>query len=415
MMRAMNAGISGLRAHQTLMDVIGNNIANSGSIGYKSSRLTFREALSASLGAQASRGPGLPATHPVQIGLGAQVGSVDALFSQGAIQQTGQPFDFAIAGRGLFVLSGESGTMFSRAGNFVLDADGRLLLAGTDLALQGINGSRGAGSIGAGDLEEIRIPTDEGVPPRATSRAELRGNLRADAAIGDTRVTSIGVFDGQGGPHTLEITFTNTGGGTWSWTARCDGEAVSAAAGAIEFDENGRLRSFDLPDGGSHLEITLEDGTTLSISLDAGTPGEVDGVTGFARDSSVALLEQDGYAAGELTGIVADSEGVLLGVYSNGVVESLAQIVLADFGNLGGLSAAGNGVYGESASSGAARFLVPGDAGGGSVVSGALEGSNVDLAQELTAMIIAQRGFQANARVVMAADEMLNQATDLLG
>jgi flagellar hook protein FlgE len=408
MMRAMTAGVSGLRAHQTLMDVIGNNIANASTVGYRASRLTFREALSTELRRSASAGEGFPLANPMQIGNGARVGSIDALFSQGMITETGQPFDFAIGGRGLFVVRGEGGAAYSRAGNFQLAADGRLLLAGTDLALQGVNGDWSGASLNADELEEIRIPLDDVNPAQATSVVRLAGNLRADAAAGETRTVSIGVFDAAGASHTLELTFTAAGGGVWNWSARLDGGEASASQGTIVFDEAGRFTEFTYPDGASGLTLTTEGSSTLEIALEV-----EEGVTGTALATSLTAVEQDGHRAGELTEVIADVDGTLLGVYSNGVIETLGRIALADFGNPGGLSSAGGGLYAASESSGEPSILLPGDAGGPVLVSGALEGSNVDLAQELTNMIIAQRGFQANARVVMAADEMLSQASDL--
>jgi flagellar hook protein FlgE len=413
MMRAMAAGISGLRTHQTLLDVIGNNIANSSSIGFRASRLTFHEALSQQLSGGSAASESYPRTNPMQIGSGAQIGSIDALFSQGSLTATSQPFDFAIEGRGFFVVGDESGRAYSRAGNFALDAEGRLVLAGTSLALMGINGPDVTGEPSLGALEEITIPFDQMSSSQATSEVRLSGNLQRTAEAGETRNASIVVYDGAGEAHTLQLTFTSAGDGSWTWSASADGGEATVAGGSIAFDENGKLSEFTYPGGGSSLSVTTPGGTTLALSLDAGTIGGTDGVTGFDLDTTLKAIEQDGYRAGELTGVSTDADGVLYGIYSNGVSEALGRIVLADFGNLNGLSAPGQGIYLQSASSGEPMVVTAGESGGPEIISGALEGSNVDLAGELTNMIIAQRGFQANARVIMAADEMLNQASDL--
>ncbi|MBD3162137.1 MAG: flagellar hook-basal body complex protein [Candidatus Eisenbacteria bacterium] len=412
MQRAMNAGISGLRSHQTLMDVIGNNIANSSTVGFKASRMTFREALALQLGHRAQPGGADALAGPVQVGTGTGVGGIDRLFTQGGIEATGGPFDLALSGEGLFIVRDGERMLYTRAGDFQLDAAGRLVLTGTDRVLQGIAGEP-AGEEASGALSDLAVPLDRRIPPQATGTITLAGNLDADAAEGEERTVGTTVHDAAGTTHYVELSFTSQGDGSWSWTARLDGSSVEdAPVGTIRFDETGNLIEMIAPDGGTTLTLQTDDGTSLSLSVDAGTAGETGGVTAFGGRTTLSVSGQDGSAAGELVNATIDSTGRLVGVYSNGSVEVLGRVAVASFRNAGGLADAGGGGYVPTAGSGEPTVAFAG-AERGRIVSGALEGSNVDISRELTNMILAQRGFQASARVIMTADEMLREASDL--
>ena len=410
MLRGMTAGVSGLKAYQAMMDVVGNNIANAGTAGYKASRLTFREAFSARLQSQSSPGSGFAWTNPVQIGTGTEVGDIDPLFTQGGIEETEQPFDLAIMGDGFFPVSSGSGLVYSRVGSFQLDSAGRLVLAGTDLALQGINGPAADGPLSLTGLETLAIPLDGRSPARATAVLQLSGNLDAGTTTGGTHTIGASVYDDQGDNHSLEITMTNTGTGTWSWSARCDGQPVqSGSTGTVTFDAEGKCSSFTYPDGAPALSVATSDGQTMQIRISAEGAEGSGGITGLAQSSDVAVASQDGRAAGKLVSTAIDTTGMITGLYSNGARETLGRIPLVSFRDPAGLQSTGAGTYMESPASGSATVIDLDAASSSAIVAGAIEDSNVDLAAEFTKMIVAQRGFQANARLVTTADEMLTQ------
>jgi len=414
MMRALFAGVSGLRNHQTRMDVIGNNIANVNTVGFKGSRVTFKEAFFQVL-RSASRGQGeLGGLNPMEIGAGMNIGSIDTLFTQGSLETTGQPLDLAIQGQALFVLGNGQSHLYTRAGNFQLDADGRLVAPASGYIVQGILAdSLGTLSTTAA-VGDLQIQLGQRSPPRQTSQVTLVGNLNSAAAVGDAHSMGITVYESSGATHQLRLLFTNTGPGAWSWTAQLDGTAVpSTTPGAVTFNADGTLASFTYPDGAASLTLTAAGGASFQVSIDAGTVGGMNGLAGFANPSNAVVSSQDGYQAGDLQNIAVDSRGVITGYFSNGESRSLAQIALANFGNPGGLVRQGDNLYLESPNSGAAVIGFAGGTNSSTLTPGALESSNVDISQEFIDMIIAQRGFQANARVITTADEMLNDLVNL--
>lgn len=415
MMRSLFAGVSGLRNHQTKMDVIGNNIANVNTTGFKSSRVTFKEAF-VQLLQGASRPPGnLGGINPIQIGTGMNVGSIDQLFSQGSLESTGQPLDLAIQGDALFVLNAGLRRVYTRAGNFQLDAQGHLISPSSGFIVQGINADALGNFSTSSAIGDIRLALGNKAPAQATNSISLSGNFDSNAAIGATHSMNITVYDGTGSPHSLQATFTKTGLGTWDWAASCGTAAVSPAGnGTVTFNNTGGLASFTYPGGGSAITLTPASGAApFNITINPGTINGIDGLASFANPSNAVISGQDGYQAGSLQGISIDTKGVISGYFTNGVSRSLAQIALAQFTNPSGLLRSGDNTFVESANSGGP---VVGFAGGtitSSVTPGALEGSNVDISAEFTNMIVAQRGFQANARVISTTDEMLNELVNL--
>lgn len=411
MLRALLSGISGLRSHQTKMDVIGNNLANMETIGFKASRVSFRELFAQTLRSATRSDQGGTASNPMQIGTGAGVGSIDQLFHQGSLELTGRPLDLAIQGGGLFALKNGEETVYTRAGNFLLDATGRLVASGSNLSLLGVNAD-GAGNIDpAGAVGEILIDLASVSSPTATSLVSLAGNLDASAEEGATHSMEISVYDGSGDAHTLGLTFTKGADASWSWHASLDGVAVDGGSdGSVSFNEDGSLAAFNYPGGTEQLVLTSDEGTSFSVTLDPGEVGESGGMTGFAAGSSAVFRSSDGHPSGELVQLSVGADGTVTGHFSNGQTRAFAQIALASFQNPEGLLRLGQNFYEASANSGE---VVLGFAGGSQLVSGALEGSNVDFTQEFGSMIIAQRGFQASARVVATADEMLSEAINL--
>ena len=387
MLRSLFTGISGLRAHQMMMDVTGNNIANVNTAGFKSSTTQFQDTLSQIT--QGAGGPqtGIGGTNPAQIGLGVQVAGISTNFSQGSAQATGKATDLMISGDGFFVTRLGNDTVYTRAGAFDFDADGRLV-SGDGKIVQGYSATNGVINDG-GALGDITLPLNAAAPASATSSATVGGNLPSESAVGDKIVRDTKVFDANGLERTLTLTFTRTTGG---WDA-------SATDG----------------NGGATTSLAFTDGKqtgAASLALN-GVTVDLSGVTGFAALNTTSITDQNGRAAGTLQGFSLAKDGTLMGQFSNGSTVALGRVALATFANPGGLEKEGNSGYRATANSGAATVGAPGSPGIGSLASGSLEMSNVDLSQEFTNLIVAQRGFQANARIITTSDEVLQELTNL--
>ena len=335
MLRSLYSGISGLRSHQTMLDVTGNNIANVNTTAFKSSAVQFQDTLS-----QLVQGAGGPqaqtgGTNPAQIGLGVLVAGISTNFTQGAAQATGRSTDMMINGDGFFVTNVGGETVYTRAGSFDPDA------------------------------------------------------LPSDAKDGDQLVRDISVYDANGTERKLTLTFTKSATG-WD-VAGTDGTAN--ATGALTFT-NGVLTA------GGALNVG---GVNVNLST----------VTGYSGLSTVAFKDQNGRAAGTLESFTLSKDGTIIGLFSNGDKQAVARIALATFVNPGGLEKAGGSTYRATVNSGAAQIGGPGEDGLGNIQGGSLEMSNVDLSQEFTNLIVAQRGFQANARIITTSDEVLQELTNL--
>ncbi len=414
MMRALFAGVSGLRNHQTRMDVIGNNIANVNTVGFKSSRVTFKEAFFQMLTGASRSEEGAGGRNPTEIGTGVNLGSIDTLFTQGSFETTGQPLDMAIQGSALFVLGDGLRHYYTRAGDFQLDSNGRLVSPSSGFIVQGILADADGNLPTTAAVGNITIQLGQRAAAKPTSTVTLVGNLNEGSSVGDQHSMGITVYDAAGAAHQLKLLFTKTGVGAWSWTAMLDGTAVpSTTPGTVTFGTDGKLTSFNYPDGAANLTLTSSNGASFNVAVNPGTVGAIDGLAGFASSSNAVISAQDGYKAGDLTNISVDARGVITGYFSNGVTRSLAQVALAQFSNAAGLVRQGDNIYSESANSGAAVLGFAGGTNSSTITPGALESSNVDISQEFTDMIIAQRGFQANARVITTADEMLNELVNL--
>jgi flagellar hook protein FlgE len=396
------------------MDVIGDNIANVNTVGFKASRVNFRDGfaqvLQAATQAQDARG----GRNPAQVGSGVTLGSINADFTQGSLEATGRAFDLAIEGSGFFVLGDGAQNYYSRAGDFQLDGSGRLVQAGTGLVVQGV----GADSQGllTGSVGDLILPLGEAAAPVATSQIRLSGNLDAGAEAGAVRTMTATVYDSAGLTYEIALTFTSTGNGSWDWNATGAGGSLMppTEGGIATFDGDGALTEFTYPDGGSGLTVTRPGGGTFSIEVVSGDAQGRNGLTGFASTSTAAVLGQNGYGSGELTDVGIDANGIITGLYSNGTDRVLGQVALATFTNPSGLTRSGGSLYLASSNSGTAAIGFAGDGGASTLTSGALESSNVDISQELTDMIITQRGFQASAQVITTSDELLAEVINLL-
>jgi flagellar hook protein FlgE len=406
MSRALSTAVSGLRNHQLWLDVIGNNIANANTPGFKSSNVVFTDILGQTLSTGIAPTAEQGGTNPTQVGLGVTLGSIATNFLQGSIQTTNRSTDLAIQGDGFFVLADGTDRLYTRAGAFTLDANGSLVDSTTGFRVLGANG-------------EIRITQGQESAPVATATANFRGNLDYAVPDGTQHVATFNVLDSVGGSHALTMTFTKNfaaSPGQWDWGVTAADPAIaslSGATGSVAFDANGAVAA----GAAAILSIDYAVGAGVAspqtVTLDFGGPSNPTPVTGLASPSTLTLAAQDGQPPGTLRGFAIGRDGVITGFYSNGTTAVVDTIQLATFANAGGLLKVGSNLFRESATSGLANVGDPGTADRGTLSGGALEMSNVDLAQEFTNMILAQRGFQANARTISTANEMLEELVNL--
>ncbi|MBL1433312.1 MAG: flagellar hook protein FlgE [Gammaproteobacteria bacterium] len=396
--------LSGINAASSQLQVIGNNIANANTTGFKSSRTEFADVFAASSIGAASDA----------IGSGVRVSNVTQQFSQGSIDFTDNGLDVAINGNGFFQLADASngGTVYSRDGAFSVDATGFIVNSRGD-QLQARTADT-SGNITA-NIGGLQVNTGA-LPPTATTSVELGLNLDATAVVPAitpfdannpatfNSTTSLSVFDSQGGSQLATTYYVKTGDNAWNTHVLINGTELAPTAQALTFNTNGTLAT---PADGAidYAPFALGGGTApLALTLDYSGAGAA--TSQFGAAFSVDSLNQNGFPTGQLTGIDISSDGVLLARFSNGQSNALGQIQLANFDNPQGLRQLGNNTWVESADSGVAQPNIPGVGGVGLLQSGALEGSNVDITEELVAIISAQRSFQANAEVITTADAL---------
>ena len=516
MMRSLFAGVSGLKAHQTRMDVIGNNIANVNTIGYKASRVTFQDVLYQTLRSASAPTATRGGTNPLQVGLGVQIGSIDVIHTPGSPMPTGVQSDLAISGNGFFVLLDGEKQLFTRAGAFTIDESGWLVAPGSGLRVAGWNAVNGVVDTNQ-PIEAIRIAIGQTIPARATTEAVFAGNLNAVAGvpvghvvrytisdvdgsgldvtleltkISDTEwdivakdsdgkplelasdslkrlqfdergvltniadiaildpsdssqtitliaadelsafvrselpanpkvLTTVEVVDSLGVRHRVIIEFEKTAANTWAWAAVDENgnyldiagfgvynpNTLTSARPVLRFGADGRLAA-----GSDIAAITLNPGNGADPVV---FMPDFTAISQYGQPSQVSATSQNGYVAGTLEEIRFDVSGVITGVFSNGLTQTLAQLALATFANNGGLLRVGDTAFEASHNSGQPQIGAAGTGDRGLITPGALEMSNVDLSEEFTSMIITQRGFQANSRIITTSDELLQELVNL--
>ncbi|MFI2753211.1 flagellar hook protein FlgE [Cellulomonas sp. P22] len=390
MLRSLFSGISGLRSHQTMLDVTGNNIANVNTTGFKSSQTQFQDTLSQVLqnagGAQAGTG----GTNPAQVGLGVRVAGITTNFTQGASQSTGRSTDMMISGDGFFVVRKGTETFYTRAGSFDFDATGQMVLPGEGALVQGWAAVNGVVDTN-GPIGDLKVPAGTLMAAVQTTKASFLGNLPSDAAEDTVLQRTIKAFDSTGVEREIALSFTKSATG-WDLTAT-DG-TTTAAPGPLTFDGNGVL-------------------TTPTTFPLGGVDVDLKAITGFAGIETLKAGVQDGQAAGTLLSFALGADGTITGSFSNGLKQAVGRIALGSFTNPAGLEKAGGSLFRTSVNSGAAQVGTAGTGGRGGLAGGSLEMSNVDLSSEFTSLIIAQRGFQANSRVITTSDELLQELVNL--
>ena len=405
MLRSLFSGISGLRAHQTMMDVTGNNIANVNTAGFKSSSTVFEDTLSQMLKAAGAPQGDNGGTNPAQVGLGVRLAGINTNFGQGAAQNTGRATDMMVQGDGFFVVASGGQQMYTRAGAFSFDTTGKLTTP-EGAVVQGWMATGGVIDTNS-PVTDIVLPIGTTIAPTVTSVATIAGNLTADAPIyvaGDPttaagRVTSsIDMYDETGVKHTVTYDFQKQAGG-WDLDVTDDlGNTLLSTT--LTFDATGK--------------ITTASPQTLTVAwAPAGIDLDVTGITMYGGATSASATNANGASSGTLNAFTISPDGTIVGVFSNGMKESLGQIALANFNNPPGLEKVGGSLYRTTVNSGVALLGAANTGGRGLLSSGALEMSNVDLAAEFTNLIVAERGFQANSRVITTSDEILQDLVNL--
>jgi flagellar hook protein FlgE len=466
MMRSLYSGVSGLQNHQTRMDVIGNNISNVNTTGFKKGRVNFQDLVSQMMQGAARPNAEVGGVNPKQVGLGMNVASIDTIHTQGSLQTTGVKSDVAIQGSGFFVLRKGDQSFYSRAGAFGLDEEGVLVNPANGFRVQGWAAQQLDGQTlinTSASLEDLLIPIGSKDPAQETGEVFLACNLdkRTPVIPGGATPAEIqegtwtaeyDIYDTFGATHTLRIDFTRVEGQANQWLATVninpDAEAavtptievggvqsadntftvefandgtvlqvLNAAGGAVTEGELSSQITFEVPE--TALPIDPVTGVpvgpvTQTFNLNLGEVGAfVDSMTQYASESSTKVFSQDGYGMGYLEDYRIDQTGTITGIYSNGTNRALGRIALGTFTNPGGLEKAGENNYVETINSGAANIGPAQTAGKGKILAGALEMSNVDLAEQFTDMIVTQRGFQANSRTITTSDQMLQELLTL--
>lgn len=534
MMRSLSSAVAGLNTQQTAMDVIGANISNINTVGYKGSRTSFQDVMSQTMQSATGSSGNRGGTNAIQIGMGVALAAVDTITEAGSYQSTGRSTDLAIQKEGYFVVTNGKQQYYTRAGNFDFDAAGNLVIPGSGLYVRGWNAVNGVLD-SSGQISNIKVPEGISIPAKPTTEMTFINNLSASATPGTTAMTAKDVYDSLGKTHTLNNTFTKVGDNKWiSAVTLADGTPVTNGLTEISFDTQGGFTTvkqakvedattalttdqakfqldnttgsihsayYTVSDGGAlHVlkatftqmsdnkwtyaitdtssknasalktgEITyasatgyddnnatdlVVNGKSITLSFDSNpgiapagtsfdtattpnaapystyatvnpvgfTPSDAAPVavtmnyydlTQYGTNTTVQASEQNGYAAGTLDSVSIDGTGKIIGTFTNGQTQDLAQIALATFSNPGGLTRVGGSMFAESENSGFASIGTSGSGGRGEIQAGTLEMSNIDLADQFSKMIVAQRGFQSNSKIITVSDEMMEILANL--
>jgi flagellar hook protein FlgE len=442
----MYSGVSGLRIHQTKMDVIGNNIANVNTTAFKSGRVTFNEIFSQTLQGASGANGSFGGRNPMQVGLGANISSIDTLMKEGAAQRTDNPLDIKIEGDGFFVVKSGGGYKFTRAGAFKIDSIGNLCTP-EGLHVMGWNADPQTGNIVKGKVNKIQILSPENMfaSPSMTDKATVKGNIdvknpKLKGAAAEGVIRQLSIYDSLGYKYTVDVKITqgtsdnkfnvevvedslkdSTGEKVLSTPSTPDsGFPTKPTSVELEFDKatgkikSGTNKSLDLKLADTIVASTGFSEFASSIDID------LSNLTIYGSKTTVEAVPGDthgfgaGCAAGKLSSYEVGDDGKILAKYTNNKTKLLGQIVLAKFQNPAGLQKAGNNLFEVTSNSGEFDGVgVDPTADGGRLNGGVLEMSNVDLSKEFTEMITTQRGFQANSRIITSSDEMLQELVNL--
>ncbi|RRD94992.1 flagellar hook protein FlgE [Clostridiales bacterium COT073_COT-073] len=436
MMRSMYSGVSGLRVHQTKMDVIGNNISNVNTAGFKASRTLFNEVFSQNLQNASGPTPNLGGRNPMQIGLGASVSTIDINMNEGASQRTDLVTDLKIEGEGFFVVKNADGIKFTRAGAFRVDVAGNLVNPAGMFVMGWQPDPDKPNQIQKGEVTPLKVLSAENMysAPVATTKGMITGNINKNdsqvAATAQGAPITLNFYDSQGYPYTAQFRVKQSTAtpGTYEvklekvtdqnsvdvTTATNPNLSIDPATVNLVFDAAGNIAD------PTAAKFTIKGGETAFKSKISDIEVDFSKVTQYSGNTTIQGLRGDrdkvgaGNMAGEMSGYQIGGDGRILAKYSNGDSKLLGQIVIADFDNPAGLQKEGNNLFGTTMNSGEFNGIgKDATAIGSTINSGVLEMSNVDLSLEFTEMITTQRGFQANSRVITTSDEILQELVNL--
>jgi flagellar hook protein FlgE len=400
---SFSTALSGLAANNTALDVVGNNLANLNTTGFKADSILFKDIMGQTSGSTV-------------IGAGVATTGTSKQFTQGSIQPTAGPLDAAFEGNGAFVLRNGSGTtLYTRAGNFSFDGTGTLV-TGTGEKVQGWSAVNGVLTTN-GNVGDISITAIASQSPTATTKMALDANLDASAPTGTKFSTPLQVVDSLGVTHILTYSFTKTGSNAWDYDISIPGEDLtggtagtpqSLANGSLTFDSAGNLTA---PAAGAPVDVKTTTGLVsgandldMQWSLYAADGTSL--LTQFSQTSAASSTSQDGIQAAQLTGIKLGDGGTLMATFSSGKQLAIAQIAVAAIGNPDSLISVGNNNFQVGTNTLTPTVGLPNTGNRGTILGGSLESSNVDLAREFTNLIIYQRGYQANAKVITSQDQI---------
>ncbi len=418
--------LTGLQSDTTALNTIANNLANMNTTAYKSQTTNFSDLFYQQIGAT---GGG----DPIQVGAGVKVASNSTSFTQGSINSTGNATDVALNGNGFFVLSnGQGGNEFSRAGNFSLESNGNLITS-SGLGVMGYPAINGVVNTNA-PLSEITIPIGEVQQPNATSTLNMTANLNAASASGATFPAQVTLYDSLGESHVATVTYTQTGTNTWGYSvalppADFTSGVSTPITGSMNFDASGNLASVT-PTGGVSTTVGSAAGDISSIPL--AFTGLADGASNLSMGwnllsasgkpsisqvsttSAVSATTQNGYASGQYQSFAIGSDGTVTATYSNGQKQNVGQLALANVANVQGLQMLGDGDYATTLASGTAAISTSGTSGLAKIQGGSLEASNVNISAEFSALIIAQRAFEANSKTITTFDTVTQETINMI-
>jgi flagellar hook protein FlgE len=414
---AFYSGLSGLSSNANALNVVGNNLSNINTIGFKGSSASFSDIFSTMLSGISTAGNG----NPIQVGLGTRVNTVSQNFSQSSFQSASSALSMAIQGNGFFTLRTAAGVqVYTRDGSFTQDGNG-YLVAGDGSNVLGYlrNATTGALDTTVAPAP-IQISTGITSPAQATASINIGANLNASAATGAVLTAPIQVYDSQGNTQSLTVTYTKTSSNHWSYAVTGPSGATmgGASTGTITFDTSGAIS--DINGAGATaaanpaLSITWGNGAAAStIDLAMVNSDGSKNITQYSAASAASSSSQDGYGAGTLENLSVDQSGIISGTFTNGQVLQLAQVALSTFNNVNGLVQAGNNEWTQSLSSGSPSIGAAKEGGRGSVLGSNLELSNVDVATEFTNMILNQRGYEANSKIVTTTDQLMQDTLNM--
>lgn len=419
-MSAFSIPLSGLAASSDSLNVISNNLANMNTDGYKSQSLNFSDVFNEM---QGTSGNG----DPIEVGSGVKVAGQTSNLSNGTVNPTGIASNMALQGNGFFVVQDNTGTAYTRSGDFTVNSEGQLCTQQGQLVM-GYPAVKGVVSTSAA-LAPLNVNQAANIPANATSTFSMNTNLNASASIGDSFSTPVTVYDSLGTPHTLDVKFQNTAANTWSFSVSLPaadtggtGSATVLSSGSMTFDANGNLyQTFNSsgtlltqPDGTNppiSFSISgLADGAAnMNLSWNLSVPGQST-TTQQDATSSAGSVNQNGYGVGTLTGYTIESDGTIEGQFSNNQTLALGQVAVASFANPQGLIQLGNNDLQATFASGTPNIGTAGSGGRGTITGSAVEESNVNLSAEFANMIVAQQSYDANAKALTTMDQV-SQAT----